>query len=210
MLGITNDIPKRVEYIRVLVAELNRLASHFVAIGTYGLDIGAFTPFLWLMRDREHILRMLEWVSGARMLYNYMWVGGLYFSTRSTPSIRSNVSSGSSSRSTTLCCGYAALKHTVDSTCLVPTCSHTSTHAVNTPRHTACSHTRARAVDTPLHTTLLCPHDLVSWRAEPSQATPPRPSSTTPDGRTSTALHTRNSSARTLCLPPGQARTEHR
>ena len=73
------DIPKRVEYIRVLVAELNRIASHFIAIGTYGLDIGAFTPFLWLMRDREHILRMLEWVSGARMLYNYIWVGGLFY-----------------------------------------------------------------------------------------------------------------------------------
>jgi NADH-quinone oxidoreductase subunit D len=79
MLGIENDIPKRTEYIRVLVAELNRLASHFVAIGTYGLDIGAVTPFLWMMRDREHILRMLEWVSGARMLYNYMWVGGLFY-----------------------------------------------------------------------------------------------------------------------------------
>ena len=79
MLGIENQIPKRVEYIRVLVAELNRLASHFVAIGTYGLDIGAVTPFLWLMRDREHILRMLEWVSGARMLYNYIWIGGLYY-----------------------------------------------------------------------------------------------------------------------------------
>lgn len=79
MLGIENDIPERVEYIRVLVAELNRIASHFVAIGTYGLDIGAFTPFLWLMRDREHILRMLEWVSGARMLYNYIWVGGLFY-----------------------------------------------------------------------------------------------------------------------------------
>jgi NADH-quinone oxidoreductase subunit D len=79
MLGIDKDIPKRVEYIRVLVAELNRLASHFVAIGTYGLDIGAFTPFLWLMRDREHINRLLEWVSGARMLYNYIWVGGLYY-----------------------------------------------------------------------------------------------------------------------------------
>lgn len=79
MLGIENDIPKRVEYIRVLVAELNRIASHFVAIGTYGLDTGAFTPFLWLMRDRETILRMLEWVSGARMLYNYIWVGGLYY-----------------------------------------------------------------------------------------------------------------------------------
>lgn len=79
MLGIENDIPKRVEYIRVMVAELNRLASHFVAIGTYGMDIGAYTPFLWMMRDREHILRMLEWVSGARMLYNYIWIGGLFY-----------------------------------------------------------------------------------------------------------------------------------
>ncbi len=79
MLGITQQIPKRVEYIRVLVAELNRIASHFIALGTYGLDIGAVTPFLWLMRDREHILRLLEWVSGARMLYNYVWIGGLYY-----------------------------------------------------------------------------------------------------------------------------------
>ncbi|MBT33015.1 MAG: NADH-quinone oxidoreductase subunit NuoD [Thalassobius sp.] len=79
LLGITDKIPKRVEYIRVLVAELNRLASHFVAVGTYALDIGAFTPFLWMMRDREHILRLLEWTCGARMLYNYIWIGGLYY-----------------------------------------------------------------------------------------------------------------------------------
>ncbi len=79
MLGIDKDIPKRIEYIRVLVAELNRLASHFVAIGTYALDVGAYTPFLWLMRDREHIQRMLEWTCGARMLYNYIWVGGLFY-----------------------------------------------------------------------------------------------------------------------------------
>ncbi|MCY7351075.1 MAG: NADH-quinone oxidoreductase subunit D, partial [Cytophagaceae bacterium] len=79
MLGIENQLPKRVEYIRVLVAELNRLASHFVAIGTYALDMGAYTPFLWMMRDREHLQRMLEWVSGARMLYNYIWVGGLFY-----------------------------------------------------------------------------------------------------------------------------------
>lgn len=79
MLGIEGTLPKRIEYIRVLVAELNRLASHFVAIGTYAMDIGAFTPFLWLMRDREHILRMLEWTCGARMLYNYIWVGGLFY-----------------------------------------------------------------------------------------------------------------------------------
>ncbi|MCR9064648.1 MAG: NADH-quinone oxidoreductase subunit D [Cytophagales bacterium] len=79
MLGIENDIPKRVEYIRVLVAELNRIASHFIAIGTYGLDIGATTPFLWLFKERETIMRMLEWVSGARMLYNYIWIGGLFY-----------------------------------------------------------------------------------------------------------------------------------
>ncbi len=79
MLGIADQLPPRVEYIRVLVAELNRLASHFVAIGTYAMDIGAYTPFLWLMRDREHIMRLLEWVCGARMLYNYIWIGGLYY-----------------------------------------------------------------------------------------------------------------------------------
>lgn len=79
MLGITNQIPKRVEYIRVLVAELNRIASHLIAVGTFGLDLGAFTPFFWIMRDREHILRLLEWASGARMLYNHIWVGGLFY-----------------------------------------------------------------------------------------------------------------------------------
>lgn len=79
MLGIADQIPKRVEYIRVLMAELNRVASHFIAIGTYGMDIGAFTPFFWVMRDREHILRLLEWASGARLLYNYIWIGGLFY-----------------------------------------------------------------------------------------------------------------------------------
>jgi NADH-quinone oxidoreductase subunit D len=79
MLGISEQIPKRVEYIRVLMSELNRIASHFIAIGTYGMDIGAFTPFFWVMRDREHILRLLEWGSGARLLYNYMWIGGLFY-----------------------------------------------------------------------------------------------------------------------------------
>lgn len=79
MLGIQDQIPLRVEYSRVVVAELNRLASHFLAIGTYGMDMGAVTAFLWMMRDREHILRLLEWVCGSRMLYNYIWIGGLYY-----------------------------------------------------------------------------------------------------------------------------------
>ena len=79
MLGIDDKIPKRVEYIRVLVCELNRIASHLIAIGTYGIDIGAFTPFMWCFRDREHIMNLLEWASGSRMLYNYIWVGGLFY-----------------------------------------------------------------------------------------------------------------------------------
>lgn len=79
MLGIDKKIPKRIEYIRVLVCELNRIASHLIAIGTYGIDIGAFTPFMWCFRDREHIMNMLEWASGSRMLYNYIWVGGLFY-----------------------------------------------------------------------------------------------------------------------------------
>jgi NADH-quinone oxidoreductase subunit D len=79
MMGLEGKLPARIEYIRVLMAELNRIASHFIALGTYGLDLGAFTPMFWLMQDREHILRMLEWASGARMLYNYIWIGGLYF-----------------------------------------------------------------------------------------------------------------------------------
>jgi NADH-quinone oxidoreductase subunit D len=75
LMGIkVND---RVEHIRVITAELQRIASHLVALGTYGLDMGAFTPFLWAFRDREMILDLLEWLTGARMLYNYVWVGGV-------------------------------------------------------------------------------------------------------------------------------------
>ncbi len=70
-------VPERVEYIRVIMAELNRIASHLLALGTFGLDVGAFTPFLYMFRDRERILDMFEMVCGARLLYNYMWVGGL-------------------------------------------------------------------------------------------------------------------------------------
>jgi NADH-quinone oxidoreductase subunit D len=70
------EIPERVEFIRVIMAELNRIASHQVAIGTYGLDVGSFTPFLFCFRDRERILDLFEMTCGARLLYNYIWVGG--------------------------------------------------------------------------------------------------------------------------------------
>jgi NADH-quinone oxidoreductase subunit D len=75
LMGI--EVPERVEYIRVIMAELQRIASHLVALGTYGADIGAFTPFLFCFRDREKILNLFEITCGARLLYNYMWIGGV-------------------------------------------------------------------------------------------------------------------------------------
>ena len=59
------------------MAELQRIASHLLATGVFGLDLGAFTPFLHMLRDRERILDIFEMTCGARLLYNYMWVGGL-------------------------------------------------------------------------------------------------------------------------------------
>ena len=75
LMGI--EVPERVEYIRVIMAELQRIASHLVALGTYGADLGAFTPFLFCFRDREKILHLFEITCGARLLYNYMWIGGV-------------------------------------------------------------------------------------------------------------------------------------
>jgi NADH-quinone oxidoreductase subunit D len=71
------EVPERVEYIRVILAELQRIASHLLGIGAFGLDLGAFTPFLYLFTEREKVLDIFEKTSGARLLYNYMTVGGL-------------------------------------------------------------------------------------------------------------------------------------
>ena len=70
-------VPEKVEYMRVIVAEMNRIASHLLALGTFGLDVGAFTPFLYCFRDRERILDLFEMLCGARLLYNYIWIGGV-------------------------------------------------------------------------------------------------------------------------------------
>ena len=71
------EVSPYVATVRVIMAELQRIASHAVAVGTYTMDIGAFTPFLHLLRDREKILDLFEWTCGARLLYNYNWVGGV-------------------------------------------------------------------------------------------------------------------------------------
>ncbi len=75
LMGI--NVPDRIQLIRMAFAELNRIANHQLAVATFGLDAGAFTPFLYLFRDREMILNLFEKASGGRLLYNYFWIGGL-------------------------------------------------------------------------------------------------------------------------------------
>ncbi len=70
-------VSDKVEHIRIIVSEMNRIASHLLAIGVFGLDVGAFTPFLYCFRDRERILDLFEMLCGARLLYNYIWIGGV-------------------------------------------------------------------------------------------------------------------------------------
>ncbi|MGB0715850.1 MAG: NADH-quinone oxidoreductase subunit D [Phycisphaerae bacterium] len=72
------EVPTRAQIIRVIFAEMNRIASHLVALGTYGLDMGAFTPFLYCFREREMILDLFEAACGARLTYSYITVGGVH------------------------------------------------------------------------------------------------------------------------------------
>jgi NADH-quinone oxidoreductase subunit D len=71
------EVPKRGEYCRVIAAELNRIASHLLSVGTMVLDIGAITPFFHAFREREKINDLIEELCGARLTYNYMRVGGV-------------------------------------------------------------------------------------------------------------------------------------
>jgi len=71
------EIPKRAEYIRVIVSELNRISSHAVAVGASQMDMGAFTPFVHFLREREHINDLFEMVCGARLTHNYICIGGV-------------------------------------------------------------------------------------------------------------------------------------
>jgi NADH-quinone oxidoreductase subunit D len=73
------EVPDRAEHIRVVVAELSRIASHLIALATFGLDMGAWTPLLYCFREREVILDLLERIAGGRMLYNYMIPGGVRY-----------------------------------------------------------------------------------------------------------------------------------
>ena len=70
-------VPERAEYIRVILCELNRIASHMLFYGVYGLDAGATTPMLYGFRERERVQELFESVTGARMMHNYIRIGGV-------------------------------------------------------------------------------------------------------------------------------------
>jgi NADH:ubiquinone oxidoreductase subunit D len=70
-------VPKRVEYIRVIAMELNRISSHLLWFGTFLLDLGATSPLFYAFREREEIFKLFEDLTGARMMYNYFRFGGV-------------------------------------------------------------------------------------------------------------------------------------
>jgi NADH-quinone oxidoreductase subunit D len=75
LLGL--EIPKRAQYVRVMLVELQRISSHLVWLGTHAIDLGAMTVFLYCFREREEILKIFELFSGQRMMTSYFRIGGL-------------------------------------------------------------------------------------------------------------------------------------
>jgi len=75
LLGL--EAPKRAQYIRVLLTELTRIASHLVWLGTHAIDLGAMSVFLYTFREREEIVKIFEYLSGQRMMTSYFRIGGL-------------------------------------------------------------------------------------------------------------------------------------
>jgi len=72
------EVPERVEYLRLILAEMNRILSHFMFMGAFGTDVGFFgTAFTWAFKERERIQDLFESITGDRMMYNYYRVGGM-------------------------------------------------------------------------------------------------------------------------------------
>jgi NADH-quinone oxidoreductase subunit D len=75
LLGI--EVPKRAQYVRVMLVELQRISSHLVWLGTHAIDLGAMSVFLYCFREREEILKIFELFAGQRMMTSYFRIGGL-------------------------------------------------------------------------------------------------------------------------------------
>ncbi|MBI2123456.1 MAG: NADH-quinone oxidoreductase subunit D, partial [Armatimonadetes bacterium] len=72
------EAPERARYIRTIMLELQRISSHLIWLGTFGIDLGAFTAFLWAMRERERIMDLFESATGGRLHHVYFRIGGVY------------------------------------------------------------------------------------------------------------------------------------
>jgi NADH-quinone oxidoreductase subunit D len=77
LLGIEDEITEKIKYVRVILTELQRIASHLVWLGTHAIDLGAMSVFLYCFREREMILDVFEYISGVRMMTSYICPGGL-------------------------------------------------------------------------------------------------------------------------------------
>jgi NADH-quinone oxidoreductase subunit D len=73
------EVPERANYLRVIADELCRIASHMIALGTFPMDVGAVTPFVHALREREKVNNLIEELCGARLTYNYVRIGGVSF-----------------------------------------------------------------------------------------------------------------------------------
>ncbi len=71
------EVPRRAQLLRTILVELNRIGSHLVAIGCYGMDMGAFTPFLYMFREREWMMALFEKICGSRLTYSFIRFGGV-------------------------------------------------------------------------------------------------------------------------------------
>ncbi len=77
LMDLTGRLPKRVEYIRVIVSEMSRMTDHLTCVGASAMELGAFTAFLYFLKAREWLYELLEKVSGARLTHSYVRVGGV-------------------------------------------------------------------------------------------------------------------------------------
>jgi NADH-quinone oxidoreductase subunit D len=78
VMGLTGKLPRRAEYIRVIVGEMSRMTDHLTCLGASAMELGAFTPFLYFLKVREWLYQLLEKVSGARLTHSYVRIGGVF------------------------------------------------------------------------------------------------------------------------------------
>jgi len=77
LMGLTGHLPRRAEYVRVIVSEMSRMTDHLTCIGASAMELGAFTAFLYFLKAREWLYELLEKVSGARLTHSYVRIGGV-------------------------------------------------------------------------------------------------------------------------------------